>query len=227
MAWPTSPSSPTTSTPHAPGTPTSSGFEPYFVRDGYVEFRLGDHHDELGIVDRRYAPDTGWTRRARSSTGTSTTSRRRSGAPDRLGATVHDGIRERGHGFTTASVTDPFGNVLGRHVEPQLGRERGASSSEQPPTSAQQGPDDRRRLAVSSTATRAVEPRGLEHGAARRRPAPRSSRRAGGPRARASAAPARRPDAARPARRSRRRASRAARAHAPRAACSRSRRLGT
>ena len=37
------------------------GIEPYFVRpeDGppaYVEFRLGDHQDELGLIDRRYAP---------------------------------------------------------------------------------------------------------------------------------------------------------------------------
>ena len=37
------------------------GIEPYFVRpeDGppaYVEFRLGDHQDELGLIDRRYGP---------------------------------------------------------------------------------------------------------------------------------------------------------------------------
>ena len=35
------------------------GFEPYFVRDGYIEFRIGDHLDELGIIDRRYVPDGG------------------------------------------------------------------------------------------------------------------------------------------------------------------------
>ena len=29
------------------------------------------------------------------------------------GAREHDPIRERGEGFVTASVTDPFGNVLG------------------------------------------------------------------------------------------------------------------
>ncbi len=37
------------------------GIEPYFVRpeDGpvaYVEFRVGEHQHELGIVDRRWAP---------------------------------------------------------------------------------------------------------------------------------------------------------------------------
>ncbi len=38
------------------------GVQPYFERPGpegrpaYVEFRVGDHQDELGIVDRRYQP---------------------------------------------------------------------------------------------------------------------------------------------------------------------------
>ncbi len=32
------------------------GVEPYFVRDGYVEWRLGRDGDELGIVDARYVP---------------------------------------------------------------------------------------------------------------------------------------------------------------------------
>ena len=88
------------------------GIDPYFVRDGYVEFRLGDHHDELGIVDRRYAPTQGGSSGAIvywHTDDVATTFRR---ALDR-GAVVHDAIRERGHGFTTASVTDPFGNVLG------------------------------------------------------------------------------------------------------------------
>ena len=30
-----------------------------------------------------------------------------------VGATEHEGVRERGSGFVTASVVDPFGNVLG------------------------------------------------------------------------------------------------------------------
>ena len=38
------------------------GMEPYFSRPGpdgrpaYIEFRIGDAADELGIIDRRYAP---------------------------------------------------------------------------------------------------------------------------------------------------------------------------
>ena len=32
------------------------GVEPYFNRPGYVEFRIGDYQQELGIIDRRYIP---------------------------------------------------------------------------------------------------------------------------------------------------------------------------
>jgi predicted enzyme related to lactoylglutathione lyase len=89
------------------------GIQPYFERPGYVEFRLGDYQHELGIIDRRYAP---------------------AGAGDAGGAIVYwhvddvaaavekllsmgakefEGIQERGEGFVTASVVDPFGNILG------------------------------------------------------------------------------------------------------------------
>ncbi|WIX76218.1 VOC family protein [Amycolatopsis carbonis] len=89
------------------------GTEPYFARPGYIEFRLGDREAELGIIDRNYLPPAPegpagavlyW--HVDDLTG----------ALDRLlalGAKEHDGIRERGHGFVTASVVDPFGNVLG------------------------------------------------------------------------------------------------------------------
>ncbi|MGX7673150.1 VOC family protein [Plantactinospora sp. DSM 117369] len=95
------------------------GVEAYFVRPtegapAYVEFRIGDYLHELGILDSRYAPH---------------------GHPDQvggaivhwhvddiqasfdrllsLGATVHEKPVERGPGFVTASVVDPFGNLLG------------------------------------------------------------------------------------------------------------------
>jgi predicted enzyme related to lactoylglutathione lyase len=91
------------------------GIDPYFLRlPGYVEFRIGDYQQELGIIDRRYAPP---------------------GAPEKaggaivywsvddlpaaveraiaLGATEYEPVTERGPGFVTASVLDPFGNVLG------------------------------------------------------------------------------------------------------------------
>lgn len=91
------------------------GVEPYFSVEGYVEFRVGDYQHELGLVDRRYAPP-----RAAQGPG---------GAlvywavddveavVDRLlalGATLFESVRPRGdNGFVTASVVDPFGNVLG------------------------------------------------------------------------------------------------------------------
>ncbi|MFJ7264365.1 VOC family protein [Streptomyces globosus] len=90
------------------------GVEPYFQRPGYVEFRLGDHQHELGLIDSRYAPagtDAGpggavvyWHVDDVSA------------ALERLlslGAAEYEPLTERGPGFVTASVTDPFGNVLG------------------------------------------------------------------------------------------------------------------
>jgi predicted enzyme related to lactoylglutathione lyase len=87
---------------------------------GYSEFRVGDYQHELGIIDGRYAPG---------------------GQPDRpggavaywhvddleatlerllsLGAKEYEPIRDRGGaGFVTASVVDPFGNVLGIMTNP-------------------------------------------------------------------------------------------------------------
>jgi predicted enzyme related to lactoylglutathione lyase len=88
------------------------GVEPYFNRPGYAEFRIGDYQHELGIIDSKYAP---------GEPGTSgvilywhvddldaTLDRLKE-----LGATEYEGRKERGPGFTTASVVDPFGNILG------------------------------------------------------------------------------------------------------------------
>jgi predicted enzyme related to lactoylglutathione lyase len=94
------------------------GTEAYFVRpvDGppaYVEFRIGDHQHELGIVDREYA------RTASDKPGGAVIYWHVddvAGAFARLldlGATVHEEPTERGPGFVTASVIDPFGNILG------------------------------------------------------------------------------------------------------------------
>ncbi|NJC23563.1 putative enzyme related to lactoylglutathione lyase [Arthrobacter pigmenti] len=97
---------------------TALGIDPYFRRPeegpaAYVEFRLGPDEDELGIMDRSYAPS------GSSGTGTSITHWQvndiEAAVADLLarGATTHTAITERGGGFTTASVVDPFGNVLG------------------------------------------------------------------------------------------------------------------
>ncbi|WP_433220704.1 VOC family protein [Dactylosporangium sp. CS-047395] len=96
-----------------------TGVEPYFLRDGYAEWRLGDRQAELGLVDARYrAPGT--------PTGAV-------GAVlywhvddieaelTRLlefGAILHDKPQDRGQGFITATVLDPFGNLLGIMYNP-------------------------------------------------------------------------------------------------------------
>lgn len=92
------------------------GVEAYFAKEhagalAYVEFRVGDHQAELGLLDRRYVPDGG--------PGTAVTYWAVDdveAAHERLlalGATAHLPVTEQGPGFTTASVLDPFGNVLG------------------------------------------------------------------------------------------------------------------
>ncbi len=90
------------------------GAEPYFNRPGYSEFRIGDYQHELGVIDRRYAT-------AGSATGPggaiaywhvddvrATLEKLLS-----MGATEHQALTDRGEGFITASVVDPFGNILG------------------------------------------------------------------------------------------------------------------
>ncbi len=94
------------------------GIEPYFVREvngaaAYIEFRIGDYQNELGIIDSRFAPP-GRPEAANTMTywhvdDVHATFERLV----ELGATVHQEPREHGPGFVTASVIDPFGNILG------------------------------------------------------------------------------------------------------------------
>jgi predicted enzyme related to lactoylglutathione lyase len=95
------------------------GIEPYFVRsaDGqpaYVEFRLGDYLHEFGLLDSRFASHETSGKPAGAVIYWAVDDVQR--AFDRLiahGATAHDEPTERGPGFVTASVVDPFGNILG------------------------------------------------------------------------------------------------------------------
>lgn len=98
------------------------GMDAYFERPGpdgrvaYAEFRIGDHEDELGIIDRRFAPASGaaqsggaimyWHVDDLDETVQTLVS---------LGAEVYQPKTEHGDdsGFITASMIDPFGNVLG------------------------------------------------------------------------------------------------------------------
>lgn len=103
------------------------GVEAYFQQPNadnpaYIEFRIGDDEDEFGIIDRRFAPKG---------------MRRGPGGAIllwhvddievvfarliALDATVYDQITKRGEsGFITASVVDPFGNVLGIMQNPHF-----------------------------------------------------------------------------------------------------------
>lgn len=91
------------------------GMEPYFARPGYVEFRIGDYQQELGIIDSKFVP--GFDPNARPSGAVLYwyVDDINAALEDLLarGATLIDGVRERGPGFVTASVADPFGNILG------------------------------------------------------------------------------------------------------------------
>ena len=96
------------------------GAEPYFERPGngqpaaYYEFRIGDYQAELGLIDRRYGPPD-----AAATPGGAVIHWHVDdvqAALDRLlslGATPYLPLTEHGPGFVTASVVDPFGNVLG------------------------------------------------------------------------------------------------------------------
>lgn len=97
------------------------GVQPYFERPGperrpaYVEFCIGDSQDELGIIDRRFAPAGAATEPGGGIMHWHVDDL--AATVDRLlsmGAKEYQPITPHGDtGFVTASVVDPFGNVLG------------------------------------------------------------------------------------------------------------------
>ena len=116
------------------------GIGPYFRRPetgpaAYVEFRIGPDEDELGIMNRAYAPA------GSSGAGGSTTSWQVDDVESALdallarGAQIHAPTTERGGGFTTASIIDPFGNVLGLMHSPHWAH-RHCTSTDPAPTRA-------------------------------------------------------------------------------------------
>lgn len=98
-----------------------TGVRAYFTRPGpdgttaYAEFRIGDYQTELGIIDRRYtaaeaATEPGGAVLYWHVDDLHTTVERLLA----MGASVHQPITARGDaGFVTATVIDPFGNLLG------------------------------------------------------------------------------------------------------------------
>ncbi|HEY3530039.1 MAG TPA: DUF664 domain-containing protein [Nocardioides sp.] len=91
------------------------GAEPYFVRDEYVEWRLGPHAHELGILDLTYAPGGS----AEHEPGGTVTYWQVEDVDAALadllarGAAVREEVREFGGGYRGAVLVDPFGNALG------------------------------------------------------------------------------------------------------------------
>lgn len=102
------------------------GVEPYFQRPdaedpAYIEYRIGDYQHELGIIDSKYKPDA--AKEVREAGGAviywhvDDVAR----AVEKLkskGAKEHEPIIKREAGFITASVVDPFGNILGIMYNP-------------------------------------------------------------------------------------------------------------
>ena len=96
------------------------GVEAYYTfpqqDPAYVEFRIGDDADEIGIVDRRFAPAG-----AAAGPGGAVMHWHVDDLPGtlarliELGAIEYQPLTEHGDGsgFIAASVVDPFGNVLG------------------------------------------------------------------------------------------------------------------
>ncbi|WP_206789058.1 VOC family protein [Amycolatopsis sp. MtRt-6] len=111
------------------------GIEPYFLRPdaenpAYVEFRVGDYEHELGILDRRYAPASpdrpGGVAVAWHVDDIDAALKRLAD----MGAVEHEPKTTFEGGFVSASVVDPFGNVLSLTYNPHyldvLARNRGA-----------------------------------------------------------------------------------------------------
>lgn len=100
------------------------GIDPYFERPdpenpAYVEFRIGDYQHELGLIDSRYAPHDPPADPAGAiifwhvDDVTAALERLLS-----MGAKEHEARTDREAGFVTASVVDPFGNILGIMYNP-------------------------------------------------------------------------------------------------------------
>ena len=101
------------------------GIEPYFERPdsehpAYIEFRIGDYQHELGIIDSKYAPKNAsagpggeivyWHVDDLAATLKKVMD---------MGAKEYEPLTKRGEaGFITASVVDPFGNILGIMYNP-------------------------------------------------------------------------------------------------------------
>ncbi|NUR96092.1 MAG: VOC family protein [Kribbellaceae bacterium] len=101
------------------------GIEAYYAvpsadAPAYVEFRVGDLQCELGIIDAKYAPHQVGTGAGAIMYWHVDDLEATLARLVELGATVNENIVDRGNntGFRTASVIDPFGNLLGIMTNP-------------------------------------------------------------------------------------------------------------
>lgn len=101
------------------------GVTPYFERPdsenpAYIEYRFGDYSAELGIIDRKFAHKVA----AQQGPGGAVLFWHVDdvkGALQRLlsmGCKEYEALTEREAGFVTASVIDPFGNIIGVMYNP-------------------------------------------------------------------------------------------------------------
>lgn len=113
------------------------GEGPYFQRPdeqhpAYVEFRIGDHAFELGIADASFQPD-GASREPGGVVARWHVDDLRDTIEKLLaaGAKAYEPVMDREAGFVTASVVDPFGNVLGLIQSPHYVEmlDRGSATS--------------------------------------------------------------------------------------------------
>lgn len=95
------------------------GIAPYFHRPdaenpAYVEFRIGDYQAELGIISKKYAPKGAATSPGGAVIHWHVDDLDAALAKvKQMGATEYLPLTKHGEGFITASVIDPFGNILG------------------------------------------------------------------------------------------------------------------
>ncbi|WP_369049545.1 VOC family protein [Tenacibaculum sp. UWU-22] len=97
------------------------GVNPYFKTKGYIEFRIGAYQQELGIIDSNFLQK----KETNEPSGVivywhvddinSALDKLKS-----MNAKVHQPIMDRSNGFFTASVIDPFGNILGIMTNPHF-----------------------------------------------------------------------------------------------------------
>jgi len=95
--------------------------KPYFKTKGYIEFRIGAYQQELGIIDSNFLPYKETTEPSGAIVYWHVDNI--NSAIDKLksmNAKVHQPITDRSNGFFTATVVDPFGNILGIMTNPHF-----------------------------------------------------------------------------------------------------------